>query len=268
MKKITILCRTVCAGLIVAATQSFANPTVSNIAVSQRDNTKLVDISYDVSFVGGDTVDISCEVSTNSGVSYDIPVSSFSGDYGANVGTGTGRLIVWNAGVDWNENYSEQMKVRITAEAPRFQVVDDGGLLILDNDTGLLWNQYHHASSFTYAGATGVENDDYEFFIGGIPNTYSGWRLPVHDDFLALATESTVTGLPSGHPFIISSSSYWSSSFHAYNTQTGSFTLQGFSFYERDGTGWLTGSGVYQSLPFIPMEENTYGKLLLVKEPE
>lgn len=268
MKRHTILCRAVCAGLIVAAVQSFANPTVSNIAVSQRENTKLVDISYDVLFVDGDTVDISCEVSTNSGVSYDVPVSSFSGDYGANVGTGTGRLIVWNAGVDWNENYSEQMKVRITAEAPRFQVVDDAGLLILDNDTGLLWNQYHHAANFTYAVATDVENDDYVFVVGGVASTYSGWRLPIHDEFPALATESTVTGLPAGHPFIISSSSYWSSSFHAYNAQTGSFMLQGFSFYDRDGTGWLTGSGSYQSVPFIPMDENTTGKLLLVKEAE
>ncbi|HSR87690.1 MAG TPA: hypothetical protein VLL07_01955, partial [Pontiella sp.] len=93
------------AGLMCAYSAVYANPIVSNIEVSQRENTKLVDISYDVTFAGGDRVDISCEVSTNSGVSYDVPASSFSGDYGAGVSTGTDRIIVWNAGVDWNENY-------------------------------------------------------------------------------------------------------------------------------------------------------------------
>ena len=116
----------------------FGNPTVSNIRVAQRENTKLVDIIYDVSFIGGDTVAVSCEVSTNAGVSFDVPASSFSGEgYGAIVSNGTDRLIVWDAGIDWNENYSDQMKVRITAKPQRFFANGDG--TVTDAQTGLMW---------------------------------------------------------------------------------------------------------------------------------
>ncbi len=102
---------------------AFADPVVSNIRASQRENTKLVDILYDVSYAGGSNVSVTCEVSTNSGASYDIPAESFSGTgYGAMVTVGSNRLITWNAGVDWNEKYSDQMKVRITAKAPRFTI--------------------------------------------------------------------------------------------------------------------------------------------------
>jgi len=49
---------------------AFADPVVSNIRASQRENSKLVDVLYDVTYSGGNTVSVPCEVSTNSGASY------------------------------------------------------------------------------------------------------------------------------------------------------------------------------------------------------
>ena len=267
MRAFVMLCGAVLAGLIFAVCDIFANPLVSNIAVSQRENTKLVDISYDVSFAGGDMVDISCDVSTNAGVSYDVPASSFSGDYGAGVSTGIDRIIVWNAGVDWNENYSEQMRVRITAGLPRFQVVDDDGLLIMDNQTGLLWNQSNHSLFLPYDQAVQHADMNYAFFIESIYTDYSGWRLPTYEEFQELADAPTVSGLPYGNPFIISSTAYWTSGIGLILSSEEITYMEGFSFYDRDGTGWSFG-GTYIAVSYIPVSQNTSAKLLLVKEPD
>jgi hypothetical protein len=241
----------------------YANPTVSNIRVSQRENTKLVDIYYDVSYTGGDTVAISCEVSTNAGVSYDVAASSFSGDYGAVVSNGTDRLIVWNAGVDWDENYSEQMMLRITAAAPRFSVIDQD--YVMDNKTGLLWlKSYSEGSGSYYSALTGAT--ERSVTMEGVTKTVTP-RLPTYDELQALADDDTVSGLPYGHPFTISSGVYWTSSIYyapTWNSSDSLMWIEGFSFYNRDGTG-SGSSSTYIKVDVIPIDINeNYGGVMYV----
>jgi Protein of unknown function (DUF1566) len=185
--------------LSLLTVSAFADPAVSNIRASQRENTKLVDILYDVSYSGGSNVSVTCEVSTNSGTSYDVPSKSFSGTgYGAIVTTGNDRLITWNAGIDWNEEYSEQMKVRITAKAPRF--TDNGDGTITDNKTGLMWQK-----SPSNIHRTWIEANSFCFSLG------DGWRLPTSTEFYyGLRDASRTPKLPAGHPFInISGGLHW-----------------------------------------------------------
>ena len=223
----------------------FANPTVSNIRVSQRENTKLVDVLYDVTYEGGATVAVSCEVSTNAGAAFEVPASSFTGDgYGAIVSNGTDRLITWNAGIDWDENYSDQMMVRITAEPPRF--IDNGDGTFTDNQTGLKWGDLTGASTY---------NETLEY-LHYISLEGDGWRLPTHEEFEALANENTPSGLPYGHPFHeIASSAYWTSSTYGIfpDSQNGFISIvKGFSFYERESF-FSTGNGLPYMVPFIPL---------------
>jgi hypothetical protein len=194
------------------AVSALADPVVSNIRASQRENTKLVDILYDVSFSGGSNVSVTCEVSTNSGATYTVPAKSFSGTgYGAIVTTGSDRLITWNAGVDWNEKYSEQMKVRITAKAPRFTVnqnsfydgnsnlVYSAGDTVTDNQTGLIWatQPLPFITNWTAAAIACSSMGD-------------GWRLPTHTEFSNLFDRTRTPALPAGHPFKnIRSEPYW-----------------------------------------------------------
>jgi Tfp pilus assembly protein FimT len=197
------------------AISAFADPVVSNIRASQRENTKLVDIVYDVSFSGGSTVSVTCEVSTNSGTSYtNVLAKSFSGNgYGAIVTIGTDRLITWDAGVDWNEKYSEQMKVRITAKAPRFTVnqnayydnnsnlVYSAGDTVTDNQTGLIWatRPQNLITNWTAATAACAAIGD-------------GWRLPTINEFTNLLDKTRTPALPAGHPFKgIRVEQYWAS---------------------------------------------------------
>jgi formylglycine-generating enzyme required for sulfatase activity len=92
-----------------------AVPVVSNVSSQQRAGTKMVDITYDVADADGDSLKIRIEVSSNSGTTYNVPASSLTGAIGDNVTPGTGKQIVWNAGVDWDGEYSPQMRVKVIA---------------------------------------------------------------------------------------------------------------------------------------------------------
>ncbi|MEK7675104.1 MAG: SUMF1/EgtB/PvdO family nonheme iron enzyme [Verrucomicrobiota bacterium] len=92
-----------------------ADPFVSNVRSAQRAGTKLVDIYYDVADADGDRLAISVAVSTNGGATYDLPTTTFTGDVGANVTPGSNKRIVWNAGQDWNNRFSANLRFRVTA---------------------------------------------------------------------------------------------------------------------------------------------------------
>ena len=75
--------------------------TVENVRGSQRENSKLVDIYYDLNDSDGGTYYVEAEVV---GKTSDVTASSFSGDVGEGVVPGQNRRIVWDAGADWPGN--------------------------------------------------------------------------------------------------------------------------------------------------------------------
>ncbi|MEI6675102.1 MAG: SUMF1/EgtB/PvdO family nonheme iron enzyme [Verrucomicrobiota bacterium] len=92
-----------------------AAPVVSSLTGVQRTGTKLVDISYGVT-ANTASVKITLEGSADGGVTWTVPVSTVSGAVGSGVATGTGKVITWNAGVDWGGQYSTQIRFRVTAD--------------------------------------------------------------------------------------------------------------------------------------------------------
>lgn len=101
--------------LMIVATASATVPVVTNVVASQRTSTKLVDIYYNVSDAEGDLLKIGVEVSHTDGRTFNIPSSSFTGDYGDNIVTGINKHIVWDAGKDWDGEYTTQMVIKVTA---------------------------------------------------------------------------------------------------------------------------------------------------------
>lgn len=91
------------------------DPVVSNVQVSQRPGTHKVDIRYDVADADGDALWITVKVSDNGGASYVVPAAGFSGDFPLVIQPGSGKHIVWDAGVDWGGKYSANMRFRVTA---------------------------------------------------------------------------------------------------------------------------------------------------------
>ena len=103
--------------------------SVANVTAGQRPASDLVDISYNLSDSDANTtVAVSMVVSADNGVTWNIPVSSATGDIGPSVKAfqdngelsaesslgKSYRSITWDAGVNWNEQKSYGMKVRLT----------------------------------------------------------------------------------------------------------------------------------------------------------
>ena len=82
--------------------------TVTNVRGSQRPNSKLVDIYYDLNDADGGTYYVEVEVV---GRTNDVNASSFSGDVGDGVSPGQNRHIVWDAGTDWSGNKGDVQAV-------------------------------------------------------------------------------------------------------------------------------------------------------------
>jgi hypothetical protein len=55
-------------------------------------------------------------VSTNSGVAFNTPAATVSGDVGSRNPAGTGKHIVWNAGADLAALYFPNMQLRVSAK--------------------------------------------------------------------------------------------------------------------------------------------------------
>jgi len=72
---------------------------VTNLVVTQREGTKLVELSYDVLSTETNAVTVSLVVS-NGALAVSCP--SMTGDVGVGVAVGPNKLMVWDAGADWN----------------------------------------------------------------------------------------------------------------------------------------------------------------------
>lgn len=90
-------------------------PVLSNVRASQRTGTKLVDIYYDAEDADGDLLKVRVEISDNDGVKYSVPAKTLTGDIGEGITPGNNKHIVWDAGIDWDGEYSDQMRVKVFA---------------------------------------------------------------------------------------------------------------------------------------------------------
>ncbi len=88
-----------------------AEITVTNLVVAQREGTKLVDISYDVSSTQTNAVTVSLSVSNGTSA---VACPAVTGDVGAGVATGTGKSMVWDMAADWNGNISSNLVFGLT----------------------------------------------------------------------------------------------------------------------------------------------------------
>ncbi len=133
----------VCFGLFAFASRA-ASPDVSNVRASQREGTKLVDIWYDVVEPDGDSLIVKMDVSCDAGTSWDVPAFTLSGDIGKDVQPGTDKHIIWDAGQDWDGEYSDSMRVKISASD-------------LSGPPGLSWSEEVYPGGFLLGQDGGAE---------------------------------------------------------------------------------------------------------------
>ena len=90
-----------------------ASPEVANIRAFQRSGTKLIEITYDVTDADNDPLTVSVQLYSNT-----TPLPSFSvtGAVGTGVTAGPNKQIIWNAGQDWNRNFTTNGRARIVVD--------------------------------------------------------------------------------------------------------------------------------------------------------
>ncbi len=93
---------------------SAADPVVSHVYAQQRDGTQLVDITYDLDDPDSSQLTVSVAVSDNAGATYTLPATSFTGT--GSVAPGKNKKITWDAGKDWPNKFSANMRFRVTAQ--------------------------------------------------------------------------------------------------------------------------------------------------------
>jgi formylglycine-generating enzyme required for sulfatase activity len=102
--------------LTLTAALHAADPVVANVVFAQRAGTKLVDITFNVSDADSDTLSMSVEISDDSGTTFSVPVTALSGDISvAATPTPAAKALVWDASVDFNQQFNSSMVVRVIA---------------------------------------------------------------------------------------------------------------------------------------------------------
>ena len=116
------------AAIIGAGSAAWAVPEVSNVTMTQRENSRIVDIGYALS---NDVAYITLGIETNGVALPDSVVTRLSGDVGVRVSPGENKTITWNAGIDWPEHLVTNAVAKVTAWAtnnpPAVLVVDLSG---------------------------------------------------------------------------------------------------------------------------------------------
>ncbi len=153
---------------------------VTNLTAAQRTGTKLVDITYDLAAPGFTAVAVGLQISSDGGATWTLPAVSVSGDIGASVAPGTGKTIVWDAGTDFPQSYSSQMRFRVTAD---------------DGVTPLTGFAYIPAGSFTMGRTSGDTDSD----APPVTVTVSGFYLQETETTKAQWDEVRTWGLSNGY---------------------------------------------------------------------
>lgn len=113
-------------------------PVVSNVSASQRsDDSKLVDIYYDLADADGDNCTVWAVISDNNGVTWTAPAITLTGAVGSNISPGTGKHIIWDAGKDMPGKVGDY-KARVFADdghGPSEMVLVAAGNFLYQNTT-------------------------------------------------------------------------------------------------------------------------------------
>jgi hypothetical protein len=92
-----------------------AAPSVTNVTAQQRTDTRLVDITYDLEHSEDLLCTVTVEASTDGENWIVLTNLSGSGAFGLDVVEGTGKTIVWDAGLEWPSHLFPSVEIRVRA---------------------------------------------------------------------------------------------------------------------------------------------------------
>ena len=204
-----------------------ADPVVSKVQAAQRPGTHKVDIRYDVADADGDALWIMVEVSDDGGTTYAVPAASFSGDIHFEIRPGSGKHIVWDAGVDWGGKYSANMRFRLTADdgIPGYMVWIRPGTFTMGSPSGEKHRRDWEGPQTKVTISRGflmskyeVTQAQYKAVVGTNPSHFKGDNNPVEtvswgeaESYCAKFTtkEKAAGRLPGGYAYRLPTEAEW-----------------------------------------------------------
>jgi len=92
-------------------------PTVSNLVAQQQAGTEIVQITYNLAETAGLPCWIYVQVDRDNFGTWTVPAHALSGDVGPGIMPGSGKTILWNAGLDYDRHLVNITKVKVTAHS-------------------------------------------------------------------------------------------------------------------------------------------------------
>lgn len=194
--KIIIVSSFLLAGLVAYA----APPAVTGVTASQQSGTKLVNVIYTLTLDPVETAFVELWFSYDNGLTYPIHCTAVSGHVNAGM-TGGGKTAVWDAGADWDQQFTEAGKIRVIATYGDQPSGYDGGVSG-QGDADLVtvpWDVY-----WEMQGGPWVEVSDYyaqqRSYMGGVLDQLQVDRTEVSNgkwnEVVQWAQANDYTGLP------------------------------------------------------------------------
>jgi formylglycine-generating enzyme required for sulfatase activity len=154
--------------LLALPGSSLANepPQVTNVLAQQRPGTMLVDVTYDLDDPDGDVMTVWLRLSEDAGETFPISCVTVSGDVGPGVQSGTGKGIVWDAGVDYPDHVGDEYVVKVIAsdgQSPAEMVLVPAGTFIMGDGVATCGTEEHQVTLTRdfYLSRHEVTNQDY-----------------------------------------------------------------------------------------------------------
>src|SRR3989339_182028 len=90
-------------------------PQIANVSASQNSASRQVTIEYDLADLTSTNLSVALDISSDNGTSWNVATTTLVGDIGNGQSVGVNKIISWNAGVDFNNQYNSTLKVRVRA---------------------------------------------------------------------------------------------------------------------------------------------------------
>ena len=107
-----------------------APPVVTNVQASQQQNSKLVDITYNIALDAGQSAFVELWFSPDNGLNFPVRCTDVNGSVDSNVSAGS-KTATWNAESDWDQQFTSNGKIRVIAtygdQPSGFSGSGDGG---------------------------------------------------------------------------------------------------------------------------------------------
>ena len=101
-------------------------PVVTNVTAHQVEGTKDLEIFYDLAVADGHSCTITVKWSTDNGATFPLTATAVTGAAGPGMTPGVGKSIIWDMGVDWDNQFTQTGRIKITASCEELEPDDTG----------------------------------------------------------------------------------------------------------------------------------------------